>query len=84
MADEVMKCEHDCFAHKNSKCKVLRVKQCEGVGCSFYKTEHQLQMERQKAFEHIQALDVSIRNVIRAMYKLDIEKQFSGVSGYGS
>ena len=82
--DEVVKKEQDCFAYKNGKCKILRVSKCEGTDCSFFKTLPELQMDRQKAFEHIQALDVNIRNEIIDLYKLDIEKQFSGVSGDGS
>ncbi|MCD8500808.1 MAG: hypothetical protein LRY71_02920 [Bacillaceae bacterium] len=70
-----------CFAYKDGKCKVLRVKWCEGVGCSFFKTEHQLQQDRLKAFEHIQSLDANIRNEIIDMYNLESEKQLNEVGG---
>lgn len=83
-SEQVVKREQDCFAYKNGKCKILRVLTCEGTNCSFYKTLSELQMDRQKALEHIQALDVTTRNEIIDLYKLDIEKQFSGVSGDGN
>jgi hypothetical protein len=73
--------EQDCFAYKNGNCKVLRVKQCEGVGCSFFKTKPQLQMDRLKAFEHIQSLDANIRNEIIDVYNLESEKQLNEVGG---
>ncbi|OIJ13693.1 hypothetical protein BKP37_09625 [Anaerobacillus alkalilacustris] len=79
-----MKQEQNCFAYMNGKCKVLRVKQCEGVGCSFFKTSTQLQMDRLKAFEHIQSLDVKIRNEIIDMYNLDNSNYLKEGMSYGN
>lgn len=56
--------EKECFAYKNRKCSVLRINKCEGHGCGFYKTNEQLQMERQKSLQRIQSLgEPAIKNI---------------------
>ena len=60
--------EEQCFAYKNGKCKILRVNQCEGMSCRFFKTSEQLEEERKQSFERIQSLDPFVRNDIMKTY----------------
>ena len=40
-----------CFACENNKCSILRIKECIGEGCKFFKTETQLEREKKQCFE---------------------------------
>lgn len=81
---EDVKKEKDCFAYKEGKCKILRINQCEGTGCNFFKTIPQLNIERQRAFDHIQSLDDAAREHIMDFYNIDSVKQQKEVASCDS
>lgn len=58
----------DCFAYHKGRCRALTVKQCEGKGCSFYKTKQQLQQEKHLTFKRIKTLDKSTQLHIAESY----------------
>ncbi|THE14018.1 hypothetical protein E1I69_05835 [Bacillus timonensis] len=81
---EEVKKELECFAYKEGKCKILKVNQCEGTVCSFFKTVPQLSVERQRSFEHIQSLDDATRDHIMDFYNIDSVKQQKEVASCDS
>jgi len=58
----------DCFAYRNGKCLVLKIKECGGCGCKFYKTQEQFKLDRVKALERIFSLDAKDREKIFLTY----------------
>lgn len=60
--------EKQCFAYRNGKCKVLKVKKCEGENCSFFKTKDQVDEDQKKVFRRINSLDSATRRNIMDLY----------------
>ena len=60
--------EKQCFAYRNGKCKVLKVKKCEGESCSFFKTQDQVDEDQKKVFRRINSLDPATRRNIMDLY----------------
>jgi hypothetical protein len=60
--------EKQCFAYRNGKCKVLKVKKCEGESCSFFKTKDQVDEDQKKVFRRINSLDPATRRNIMDLY----------------
>ena len=60
--------EKQCFAYRNGKCKVLKVKKCEGKSCSFFKTKAQVDEDQKKVFRRINSLDPATRRNIMDLY----------------
>jgi hypothetical protein len=60
--------EKQCFAYRNGKCKVLKVKKCEGESCSFFKTKAQVDEDQKKVFRRINSLDPATRRNIMDLY----------------
>jgi len=60
--------EKQCFAYRNGKCKVLKVKKCEGESCSFFKTKVQVDEDQKKVFRRINSLDPATRRNIMDLY----------------
>ncbi len=58
----------DCFAYRNQKCLVLKIKECGG--CGFYKTLEQYKAGRAKALERIYSLDEDRQKEIFGTYHL--------------
>lgn len=63
----------DCFAYRNQKCLVLKIKECDG--CGFYKTLEQYQADRAKALERIYSLDEDRQKEIFETYHLKDERE---------
>ncbi len=57
----------DCFAIKNSRCKALKVKQCEG--CGFYKSREQFKQDIEKVNKRIGTLDSTTQAYIAGKYR---------------
>ena len=60
--------EKQCFAYRNGKCKVLKVKKCEGESCSFFKTKDQVDEDQKKVFRRINSLDSAAKKNIMDLY----------------
>ncbi|NDL68592.1 hypothetical protein [Anaerotalea alkaliphila] len=63
MIDEKM-----CFAYRNGKCGVLKVKKCEGKSCCFFKTKVEAEEDQKKVFRRINSLDPATRKNIMDLY----------------
>lgn len=57
-----------CFASRKGKCSVLNVSKCDGSSCGFYKTEEQIQQERNLTFKRIKSLDKGAQMHIAESY----------------
>ncbi|WP_051531146.1 hypothetical protein [Clostridiisalibacter paucivorans] len=60
--------EKHCFAYRNRKCKVLKVKKCEGDSCPFFKTKARADEDQKKVFRRINSLDPATRRNIMDLY----------------
>ena len=60
--------DKECFAYKNGRCKALKVQQCEGVSCGFFKTTMQVTKAQQDVFSRIKAMDDISRKHIMDLY----------------
>ena len=57
-----------CFAYKKGKCNVLKVKQCQGEECPFFKTREQFGEDKKKVLRRINSLDISLKKNIMDLY----------------
>lgn len=57
-----------CYAYKNGKCKVLKVKKCDGESCAFLKTAAQMEEDQKEVFRRISSLDPVTKNNIMVLY----------------
>jgi hypothetical protein len=60
--------EQQCFGYRKGKCGVLKVKKCEGNGCSFFKTKAQTIEDQKKVFRRIKSLDPATKKNIMDLY----------------
>lgn len=60
--------EQDCFAYKNRRCKALKVNNCEGRNCGFFKTISQVEEDQRLVFKRIKSLDEVSRRHIMDLY----------------
>lgn len=60
--------KRDCFAYKNKRCKILKLRKCKGTDCGFYKTEEEFKLGQKKALERILSLDKEKRDYIIETY----------------
>ncbi|APM39946.1 hypothetical protein [Clostridium kluyveri] len=58
----------NCFAYKNSRCKILKSTQCVNNSCSFFKTEEEQEESLNKAYARIASLDKAIQKSIADTY----------------
>ncbi|NLH35743.1 MAG: hypothetical protein GX453_06945 [Lactococcus chungangensis] len=58
----------NCFANKNSRCKILNYIQCANNTCSFFKTEREQEESLNKAYSRIALLDEDIQKHIADTY----------------
>ncbi|WP_205693983.1 hypothetical protein [Clostridium prolinivorans] len=66
----------DCFAYYKGRCRALTVKQCEGKGCSFYKTRHHQEQDRERTRKRIMSLDKGLQKYIIERYYMGKNKFF--------
>ena len=57
-----------CFAYRNVKCKILKVKKCQIESCSFFKTKAKAEEDQKKAFRRINSLDPVVKRSIMELY----------------
>jgi hypothetical protein len=60
--------EKMCFAYRDRKCKILKVKKCQSERCSFFKTTTQAEEDQRKAFRRIKSLDPAVKRSIMELY----------------
>lgn len=58
----------NCFANKNSRCKILNDIQCANNSCSFFKTEEEQEESINRANARIASLDKAIQKSIADTY----------------
>jgi hypothetical protein len=57
-----------CFAYRDEKCKILKLKKCKSESCSFFKTKTQAEEDHKKALRRIKTLDPAVKRSIMELY----------------